>query len=238
MYEVGSPGEWVIGQKWKRRATGTLRAAGAVLLGVTAAASFLAVALAGVPVWRALAAVAGAVSAAGCWYLWARARDALKQAGQASVGVRSEREVRSVLRGTRSVVAAAYGLKLGERAGDCDVVVFTRDGGAVAIEVKTGHGVVTLEDGTMRVGSRRLQKSPTRQAGDQARRLSRMLGRKTVLAVVCVPGMSNRPFSTEQGVWVCAKGDLRDVLRRAPRVFGSAAEAEQTMKRLWEKNAT
>jgi hypothetical protein len=65
-----------------------------------------------------------------------------------------------------------------------------------------------------------------------------MLGRKTVLAVVCVPGMSNRPFSTEQGVWVCAKGDLRDVLRRAPRVFGSAAEAEQTMKRLWEKNAT
>ena len=138
---------------------------------------------------RALAAVGGG-SAAGCWYLTTRARAALVYAGQAAVGVRSEREVRSVIRGTRSVVAAAYGLKLGDRAGDGDVVVFTRDGGAVAIEVKTGHGVVTLQNGAMLVGRRRLQKSPTRQAGDQARRLSRMLGRKTVLAVVCVPGMS------------------------------------------------
>jgi nuclease-like protein len=236
MYEVGSPGEWVTGQKWKRRASGALNAAGAVLLGVLAVACLIAVPFAGGGALRALAAVAGAGFAAGCWYLTTRARASLVHAGQAAVGIRSEREVRSAIRGTNSVVAAAYGLKLGDRAGDCDVVVFTRDGGAVAIEVKTGHGVVTLENGTMLVGRRRLQKSPTRQAGDQARRLSRMLGRKTVLAVVCVPGMSNRPFSTDTGVWVCAKGDLREVLRRAPRVFGSAAEAEQTMKRLWHAN--
>ena len=39
MYEVGSPGEWVTGQKpGKRRGSGVLYAAGAVLLGVLAAA--------------------------------------------------------------------------------------------------------------------------------------------------------------------------------------------------------
>jgi len=209
-----------------------LHAIGAVLLAVMAAASFLGVAFAGAPALRAMAAVAGVAAAVGCWYLWVRARGLLKQAGQAAVGVRSEREVRGVIRGTDSV-AVAYGLLLGHRVGDCDVVVFTHGGGAAAIEVKTGHGVVTLDGGTMVVGRRRLHKSPTRQAENQARRLSRQLGRRAVLAVVCVPGMTNRPFSTDTGVWVCAKGDLRDVLKRAPRVFGSSSEAEQTMKRLW-----
>jgi hypothetical protein len=235
MYEVGRAGAFVSGQKWRRRATGTLYAAAAVVLAVTAACAFVGMVYTSVPPLRALAAVAGAAAAAGCWYMWIRSMRVLRQAGRAAIGARSEREVRAAIRRTGSI-AAAYELVLGDRGGDCDVVVFTRGYGAAAIEVKTGHGEVTVDDDTMRVGRRVLEKSPTRQAANQARQLSRRLGRKAVLAVVCVPGMTNRPFTTAAGVWVCAAGDLTAVLDHAPRVFGSAAEAHETMKRLWRAN--
>ncbi|GAA4337564.1 hypothetical protein GCM10023178_50740 [Actinomadura luteofluorescens] len=99
--------------------------------------------------------------------------------------------------------------------------------------MKTGHGRVSAEGGTMRVGKRVLHGDPARQAANQARRLSRKLGGRTVLAVVCVPGMRNRPFSTPAGVWVCSARDLQAVLDRAPRVFGAAEEARETMRSLW-----
>jgi hypothetical protein len=235
MYEVGRAGGFVSQQKWRRQAAGTLYAVAAVVLAVAAGGSFAGVAYTGLPPVRALAAVAGVTAAAGCCYVWTRSRRVLRQATQAAIGARSEREVRTAIRRTGSI-AAAYGIVLGDRTGDCDVIVFTGGCGAAAIEVKTGHGEVIVEDDTMRVGRRVLRKSPAGQAAGQARRLSRALGRKPVLAVVCVPGMTNRPFTTAAGVWVCAANHLELVLDRAPRVFGSAREAQETMKRLWDTN--
>jgi hypothetical protein len=232
MYEVGRAGAFVSRQMWRHRTRGAAYAAGAATLAVTAVGALLGALLSDGSVLRASAAVAGVAAAAGCGYAWIRATRSLGQARRSAVGARSEREVREAVRRTESV-AAAYGLVLGARGGDCDTVVFTRGCGAAAIEVKTGHGRVSAENGTMRVGRRVLHGDPTRQAADQARRLSRKLGGRAVLAVVCVPGMRNRPFSTPAGVWVCSAGDLRDVLDRAPRVFAAAEEARETMRSLW-----
>ncbi|MCO6009152.1 NERD domain-containing protein [Actinoallomurus purpureus] len=234
MYEVGRAGGYVSQQMWRRRATGILYGAAAAVLAVVALGSLVGVVYTGVAPLRALAAVVGVAAAGGSWYAWARSRRTLRQAGQAAIGARSEREVRAVIRRTGSI-AVAYGIKLGDRGGDCDAVVFTEGCGAAAVEVKTGHGEVTVDGDTMRVGRRVLPKNPTGQAVHQARRLSRALGRKPVLAIVCVPGMTNRAFATATGVWVCSADDLKTVLDRVPRVFGSTAEAQETMKRLWNK---
>lgn len=235
MYEVGRAGGFVSQQMWRRRGAGALHAAGAVLLAAAAAGSFAGAVLSGTRPLQVVAAVTGAAAAAGCWFVWTRSKRFLDQARKASIGARSEREVRAAVRRT-GAVAAAYGLVLGDKGGDCDAVVFTGGGGAAAIEVKTGHGPVSVDGGTMRVGRRTLHGDPVRQAANQARRLSRRLRGGTVLAVVCVPGMANRPFSTDTGVWVCSAGDLKGVLARAPRVFGSPADAEATMRRLWDRS--
>ncbi|NDU77721.1 hypothetical protein GWI34_34690 [Actinomadura sp. DSM 109109] len=235
MYEVGRAGDFVSRQMWRQRTRGWLYAAGAVLLALTAAGALLGAVLLDAIVLRVLAVLAVVAAAAGCGYAWLRAREALGRARRSAVGARSEREVRAAVRRTQSV-AAAYGLVLGSRGGDCDTVVFTRGGGAAAIEVKTGHGEVSADGGTMRVGRRVMHGDPVRQAANQARRLSRKLGGRTVLAVVCVPGMRNRPFTAASGVWVCSAKDLRTVLDRAPRVFGAAEEARETMRKLWDAN--
>ncbi|GAA4613502.1 hypothetical protein GCM10023195_58440 [Actinoallomurus liliacearum] len=235
MYEVGDAGGYVSRQKWKRRGEGTLYGAAAVVLALVTVGSLIGAVYTGVAPLRALAVVVAVAAAGGCWYTWASSRRVLRQAGKAAIGARSEREVRTVIRRTGSI-AAGYSIKLADRGGDCDAVVFTATGGAAAVEVKTGHGEVFVEGDTMRVGRRVLPKNPTGQAAFQARRLSRALGRKPVLAVVCVPGMMNRPFATPKGVWVCSADDLKTVLDRAPRVFDSPAEAQQTMKRLWHEN--
>ncbi|GAA1832441.1 hypothetical protein GCM10009735_80080 [Actinomadura chokoriensis] len=192
-------------------------------------------ALVGSPVPRALAVVLAAAALVGCVFAWRRSARTLRSAGRAAVGARSEREVRAAIRRTASI-AAGYGIVLGGRNGDCDAVVFTRGQGAAAIEVKTGHGEVTVDGAAMRVGRRVLHGSPTRQAANQARWLARRLGRSDVLAVVCVPGMTNRPF-TSSGVLVCGAPDLGRVLAAAPRVFGSADEARRAMERLWRDSA-
>jgi hypothetical protein len=233
MYEVGQAGAYVSGQKWRRRGEGLLYGALAVALAVAAGGAFTGLALAGTPPLRALAAVGGIAAIVACGYAWARSRRVLRQAGKAAIGARSEREARAAIRRTGSI-AVAYGLVLTDRGGDCDAAVFTRGCGAAVVEVKTGHGEVAAENGTLRVGRRVLPKNPARQAANQARLLSRMLGRKAVLAVVYIPGMTNRSF-TEAGVWICGEADLKDVLDRAPRVFASPAEAEATMRRLWRR---
>ncbi|TDC44456.1 NERD domain-containing protein [Actinomadura sp. KC345] len=235
MYEVGRAGGYVTRQMWQRRGRATLYAAAAALLAATAAGSFAGAVLSGTRPLQAVAAVAGLAAVMGCGFVWTRSSRFLRQARQAAVGARSERDVRTAVRRTGSV-AAAYGLLLGGRGGDCDAVVFTRGCGAAAVEVKTGHGEVVAGEGKLRVGRRVLHGDPVRQAANQARLLSRRLNGGTVQAVVCVPGMSNRPFSTGAGVWVCSARDLKAVLDRAPRVFDSAAEAEATMRRLWDAN--
>lgn len=231
MYEVGRAGAFVSGRTWRRRGAAALYGVAALAPALIAAGCAAGLAYAGRPPMRALAAIGGVAALAACGYACARCRRSLREAGRSAVGARSEREARAAIRRTRPV-AVAYGLVLGERAGDCDAVVFTRHGGAAAIEVKTGHGEVAARNGVLRVGRRVLPKNPIRQAEGQARRLSRALGRKPVLAIVFIPGMTNRCFA-EAGVWVCGPGELSAVLDRAPRVFASASEAEKTMRRLW-----
>ncbi|MEO3826343.1 nuclease-related domain-containing protein [Actinomadura sp. B10D3] len=231
MYEIGWPGGYVTKQKRLRLQEGALYGAGTAALAAVSLCSLVStVTVADPALLRGLTAVTAAGTAAGCRFTWTRTARALRQARRYAIGARSELEVRKAVRRTASI-AAAYELMLGGRGGDCDVVVFTRDCGAAAVEVKTGHGKVEVEDGAMRVGRRVLHGSPVRQAANQARKVSRRLGRKAVLAVVCVPGMTNRPFVVA-GVWVCGTKDLGPVLAQAPRVFASAAEAERTMERL------
>ena len=237
MYEVGRAGGFVSQQMWRRRGAGTLYAGAALLLAVATAGLCAGAVFSGARPVQVTAAVAGTAAAVGCLFVWTRARRYMIQARRAAIGARSERQVRAAVRRT-GAVAAAYGLVLGGRGGDCDAVVFTRGGGAAAIEVKTGHGPVVVDGGTMRVGNRTLHGDPVRQAENQARRLSRKLRGGTVQAVVCVPGMTNRPFTTQTGVWVCSADDLKGVLDRAPRVFGSPADAEATMRRLWNENSS
>lgn len=236
MYEVGRAGAFVTEQKWRRRASGTLYGIVTVVLAITAVGLFTGMAYTDIGPVRAVSAVAGAASAAGCWYAGARSRQATRKARQAAIGARSEREAQAAIRRTGSI-AVAYGLMLGDRGGDCDVVVFTRGHGAAAVEVKTGHGTVVVDDDVMRIGMRVLDKSPTRQAANQARLLSRGLGHRAVISVVCVPGMRNRPFTTHTAVWVCSADDLGTILDRAPRIFDTAAEARETMKRLWRRQS-
>jgi hypothetical protein len=45
--------------------------------------------------------------------------------------------------------------------------------------------------------------------------------------------MTNRPFSSDSGVWICGAAHLGEVLDHAPKVFSSIADAEDTMRRLW-----
>lgn len=236
MYEVGKAGAFVTGQAWRWRGRGTLFAAGAAALAAMAVAGIAGIAFADSPALRALGALLSVAGALGCAVMWRQSARSLRRAGRSAIGARSEREIRTVIRRTGSV-AAAYGLVLGGRGGDCDAVVFTRNYGAAAIEVKTGHGEVTFRGNTMSVGRRTLPKNPARQAANQALWLSRKLRHKNVLAIVCVPGMTNRPFTVAGGVMVCGAKDLGAVLARAPRVFGSADEARETMERLWHASA-
>lgn len=230
MYEVGRAGGHVSGQAWRHRRRGALLASAAVVLGAAGTGGLVLALVVGAPIVRALAAALAAVAGAGCVLLMRRSKRTFRLARRAAIGARSEREVRDAVRRTASI-AAGYGIVLGGRGGDCDVVVFTRGRGAAAIEVKTGHGEVTVTGDAMRAGRRTLHGNPVRQAANQARWLSRRLRRQGVLAVVCVPGMTNRPFAVD-GVQVCGVRGLGEILASAPGVFGSADEAKAAMARL------
>lgn len=140
-----------------------------------------------------------------------------QRAGQARVGVVSERKVVAELTRT-GVRAVICGARPGGVGGDVDIVALGP--GAAAIEVKTGYGKVTYSRGALWVGNRRVMGDPIGQAARGAGRIGRALGGQVwVDALVCVPGMSNKPFSVRNGqtvVWVCGLGDLGYVLSRLP----------------------
>lgn len=230
MYETGRAGAYVSGQMWRYRGRGVLYAAATAVLAAMVLGGGAAVLAVDTPVLRVVCALVAAAAVAGCRETWVRSARSLRRAGRSAIGARSEREARAAVR-RAGAAAVGYGLVLDGGRGDCDIVVFTRKGGAAAIEVKTGHGEVQVSDGTMRVGRRVLEKSPTGQAAHQARLLSRSLDHKKTLGIVYVPGMTNPPFESS-GVWICGGNDLADVLTKAPRIFPTAAEARTTMERL------
>lgn len=230
MYETGRAGAYVSGQMWRYRARHALYALATATLAAAALGGCTLVLTADTPALRVICALAGTTAAVATRVTWVRSAHARRRATRSAIGARSEREARAAVRRT-GAVAAGYGLTLGNGRADCDIVVFTREGGAAAIEVKTGHGEVRVSGDTMRVGHRTLAKSPTSQAAHQSRLLARALNHKKTLAVVYVPGMTNPPFTTS-GVWVCGGPHLRDILSKAPRIFPTPTEARATMHRL------
>lgn len=233
MMEFGNPAQWASRQKWKRRRSGWAATAKAGVL-TCATAGCLAEASTVADQTSRHLLIAGAVGCAGgAALIGVSAAEAFRRAGQAAVGVRSEREVQQRLRRAKPAVAA-YGLVLGPHRGDCDVAVVTRSLGVAAVEVKTGFGKVSYRAGAIHAGSRTLLGDPVAQATAQARLLSKCLDGRAVLPIVCIPGMTNKPFRAEGHVYVCSGRDLDSTMARAVAVFASASYAEQTFTRLWE----
>ncbi|WP_242454643.1 nuclease-related domain-containing protein [Bailinhaonella thermotolerans] len=189
--------------------------------------------------WLAVAAALALVAVAAV--TGSRAASLWTRASQAAVGVRSEQQVRQVLRRAQPPVVC-YGLVLGRGSGDCDVALATRGLGAVVIEVKTGYGQVRARNETLWAGRKALPRDPVGQARSQARLLSQALtaelGRPVeATAVVCLPGMTNAPFVT-RGVYVCSAADLPGVLHRVPGQFATVREAERAFDRLWARQSS
>ncbi|QKG23259.1 hypothetical protein [Actinomadura verrucosospora] len=235
MYEVGRAGGFVSERAWRRHGRGVLLAAVTVALGAASAGGIALAALAVSPAQRALGALLAVAAGTGCAVASRWSARTLRPAGRAAAGTRPGRRARAAIRRT-AAGAAAYGVALGDRDGDCGAVVVTRWQGTAAVEVRPGDGRVTADGDAIRVGRRVLDGDPARRAADRARWLADRLDGADVLAVVCVPGMTNRPF-TASGVLVCGARDVRRVLRTAPRVFGSPDEARRAMERLWQEPA-
>ena len=136
------------------------------------------------------------------------------RARQAAIGARSERRVASVIEHV-GATAVIHGMLLGA-GGDVDHIV--AGGCLVAIETKTGSGIVSASEHGLVAGRRRIKGSPVAQVTRQARRLGQIAG-VDAAAVVCVPDMVNAPFVVSD-VIVTSLRDLPAVLANAPSVTG------------------
>lgn len=236
--EYGRPAEWAAQQKWKRRGNALKNyALAALALIVVAALAYLALTweLGSVKVRVAIALIGAAVGGAYIFQRVTTARTALKWATRARIGVDSERLVRRAIR-RQPHVAAVYGAVLGPRQGDCDLILVDPSLVVAAVEIKTGNGNVSVTDHTVRAGRKTLPRDPIGQTLKAARRLSESLG-KPVLPVLCIPGMSNRPFVTEQGILVCsAKSALRAMGQCGTPAFASRDEVAPALNSLWQRH--
>lgn len=157
------------------------------------------------------------------------------KAMRARVGVVSEKRALRALRkaGLSDIVCGAF---IGS-GGDIDLVGLGPQ--AVAVEVKTGRGAVSvLRNGRLKVGRRTLIGNPLEQAKRGARAVGRALG-TNVVGVVCVVDMTQRPLRVEERestLWICSAADLESVVvSLLPRMtFG---EAEAGAVRLMELTA-
>ena len=146
-------------------------------------------------------------------------RSARAAYGRLSAGITAERQVARVLRRMRPGLLA-HGVVFDGAGGDADHVVV---GPYLAVvETKYGNGPWVRSGNSVRVGRNRLRRDPCRQAAGQAAALRRTVGKTGntrgvwVDAVVCVPGLTDRPFQ-DAGAWVCSARDLRGVLDSLPR---------------------
>jgi len=157
--------------------------------------------------------VAGLITA-----VWAgtRAKDAAAVADRRRRGAQAEDTVVAAL--TRAgVTLVVNGVEL-DAGGDADhVVVHERapgTGAVAVVETKAGGGTVRVHGQSLATGKagRVIPGDPIGQALRQAGALARKTG-LPVTAVVCVPGMTNRPF-WERGAVVCGARDLGAVVTR------------------------
>lgn len=238
MMELGTPAEWANGQKWKRRKTAIQAWFKAALLLFGCAAMIFALYRTdkfGSEVILVLSALIALAAGVGVIRLSTVARESWKRAGQARIGVKSERQVRSAVRQANPLVAL-YGVTFGKRTGDLDLTVVTRDLQILAVEVKTGFGKVTSYGNQLRAGGKLLPRDPVGQCARNAQRLETALDGRVVIPVVCIPGMTSRPFVV-QGVVICSAKDLFTATRQitGPQ-FDDSDSAERIVSGLWKKH--
>lgn len=145
-----------------------------------------------------------------------RSRAAAVQAGRQQRGTRSEEEVVSALRKAR-VALIINGAEL-HAGGDADhVVAHLRGSGTgvlAVVETKSGGGEVRSQGRSIITGKggRTIPGDPIRQVDRQAAALARLSGRR-VTSIVCVPGMTNDPFTVDN-VIVCGARHLPAMFAR------------------------
>ena len=236
--EYGKPAEWAAQQKWKRRgkAAKNYVTATIVIIAVLAVAGLALFMDEFSPAVRITAVLI--VALAGGIYAYTQltaGKKAWKRSTHARIGVDSERQVQKVVR-RQNPVAAVYGAKLGPRQGDCDLILVGKDLSLAAVEIKTGQGRVTVDGNTVRAGRNSMQRDPIGQAMKGAQRLEKALATEA-LPVLCVPGMTNKPFFTDSGVLVCSAKLLVPALENYGNpAFTSREEAESACTDLWRRH--
>lgn len=236
--EFGTPAEWAAQQKWKRRGT-AMKSYGKAGIGVAVCVAVLVVLSLptnlNTTVRLAIAAVALVVASIYAYKAISAGRHAWTRSVHAQVGVRSEKQVRSVIRRVKHV-AAVYGAKLGPRQGDVDLILVDPSLAVGAVEIKTGGGKVQVSGNQVRAGRKTIGRDPIGQTLKAARRLDQSLNIES-LPVLCIPGMTNRPFVTEQGVVVCSAKQLVSTLTHYGHPqFSHPQEAEDACTSLWRKH--
>lgn len=236
--EYGKPAEWAAQQKWKRRgkAAKNYGTAAVVVVAVLAAAA-LAFILNEVSVGVRVGAVVIVALAGGAFSYtkFAAGKEAWTRSEHARIGVDSERRVRKLVR-RRPHVAAVYGAKLGARQGDVDLILVDNSLVLAAVEIKTGGGRVSIDGHAVRAGRKSMPRDPLGQCMKSAQRLSKAMGVGT-LPVLCIPGMSNQPFVTDEGVLVCsAKHLIPAMAHYGTPAFMDRPEAENACTTLWRKH--
>jgi hypothetical protein len=99
--------------------------------------------------------------------------------------------------------------------GDADHIVLGPM--CAVVETKYAKGVVKPVKGGLTASGKRIPRDPVSQARRQAAALRRVSGVWTE-AVVCVTGMTNKPF-VEGGVTVCSLDDLPRIVASMPAVL-------------------
>lgn len=179
-------------------------------------------------VFAAVLLVPAAVFAA---FKYRAAKTSWKRSMQAKVGVESERKTRSAIRKEKPFLAA-YGLRFNNRGGDLDLTLVTSGLRVAAVEIKTGFGEVRMYGNQIRAGRNLIKGDPLGQVDRQAEKLDRELGTLDVLRVVCIPGMTNRPFIEDGTLVTGPKGMIKTINRLANPVFNSDREAMAAIDRL------
>lgn len=240
MREYGKPAAWASRQKWGRRKAALQHYVSALIV-VVLAAGVSWYLLSSNWEWFGkeyrLAAVV-AVVLGSAWYAWLQHQDgarAWEKAGAAAIGVSSEKLTRKAARAAKPV-AAMYGMVLGKRQGDVDLILFGRRGTLLCVEIKTGFGPVSLYGNRVRAGKSLIHGDPLGQAARCSDRLSRLLEGAPVTPVLCVARMTNAAFTTDSGITVCSPKDLSRVLREGEVAYRSEGEIEDAIDAILAAN--
>lgn len=237
--EFGKPAEWAAKQKWKRRGEAAKSYALIAFIVLAVAAVTLAALFTDLLPPVAEIIIVLAVALAGGAFVVLNHKTAaanMKKASQADVGVKSERAIRRVVRRNRPL-AALYGAVLGKRQGDVDLIVIDRGLRLASVEIKTGFGHVKVDGNQVRAGRRVMPRDPLGQCQKAARRVTDAMGAYAT-PVLCIPGMTNKPFMHDDILVTNGKDLFRALSVLAAASFETPDEAEAAAKGVWRRHLT